>query len=152
MGDSLRSQHFKGISSANHVEALRSLRDQVNDHMKVLLPTRPIEQVNEGINEIHDAIISKAIMISEAEMAQLGRGSPPVPYAYLLFGSGGRMEQTLSSDQDSGVVYQDCEDNKEQVREYFQLLCKIIVKNLIDIGYPPVKERCLVTMRIGVAH
>ncbi|MBH5318196.1 hypothetical protein I6N90_10285 [Paenibacillus sp. GSMTC-2017] len=143
MGDSLRSLHSKMINSINHVDGLRTLRDQIHEQIKALLNARPIEQLNEGLNETHDAIISRAIALSEAEMARLGKGSPPVPYAYLLFGSGGRMEQTLSSDQDSGVVYQDCEGNREAIKNYFEQLCKLIVKNLIVIGYPPCDGKVL---------
>lgn len=144
MSDPTRSQIAKQIASADQIDGLRSLRDQMHEQMKALLSTRPVEQLNEQLNELHDAIISKAIMLSEAEMARLGNGSPPVPYAYLLFGSGGRKEQTLSSDQDSGVVYADPEDgNQEEIALYFQQLCKFIVKHLIEIGYPPCEGKVL---------
>ena len=36
-----------------------------------------------------------------------GFGKPPVPYAFILFGSGGRSEQTLWSDQDNGLIYEE---------------------------------------------
>lgn len=143
MGDPARSQHFKQIGAADQVEGLRCLRDQIHEQMEALLPTRPVEQLNEQLNETHDALITKAIMLSEADMARMGKGSPPVPYAYLLFGSGGRKEQTLSSDQDSGVVYQDPEENGEEVKAYFLELCHLIVTNLIMIGYPPCEGKVL---------
>ncbi|MEK3881676.1 DUF294 nucleotidyltransferase-like domain-containing protein [Paenibacillus sp. PL2-23] len=138
MTDPMRSQLAKGIGSADHIDELRCLRDQFHEQMIALFPTRPVEQLNEQLNEMHDAIIARAIQLSEAEMARLGKGSPPVPYAYLLFGSGGRKEQTLSSDQDSGVVYQDPESGKEEAtKQYFLALCKLIVSNLVALGYPP---------------
>lgn len=144
MSDPMRSQMAKKIGSAGHIDGLRCLRDQMHGQIRALLPARPVEQLNEQLNETHDAIIAKAIALSEAEMARLGNGSPPVPYAYLLFGSGGRKEQTLSSDQDSGVVYQDSESgNEEEIKSYFQQLCKLIVKNLIAVGYPPCEGNVL---------
>lgn len=143
MGDPARSHHFKQIGSADRVEGLRCLRDQIHEQMEALLPLRPVEQLNEQLNETHDALIAKAIMLSEADMARMGKGSPPVPYAYLLFGSGGRKEQTLSSDQDSGMVYQDPEENGEEVKAYFLELCHLIVSNLIQIGYPPCEGKVL---------
>ncbi|MDQ6423299.1 DUF294 nucleotidyltransferase-like domain-containing protein [Paenibacillus sp. LHD-117] len=143
MGDPARPHHFKMISAADRVEGLRSLRDQIHEQMEALLPIRPVEQLNEQLNETHDALITKAIMLSEADMARMGKGSPPVPYAYLLFGSGGRKEQTLSSDQDSGVVYRDPAENGEEVKAYFLELCHLIVMNLINIGYPPCEGKVL---------
>ncbi|MCR2803241.1 DUF294 nucleotidyltransferase-like domain-containing protein [Paenibacillus soyae] len=138
MNDPMRSQMAKKIGSADHIDGLRCLRDHIHEQMEALLPTRPVEQLNEQLNETHDAIIIRAIQLSEAEMARMGKGSPPVPYAYLLFGSGGRKEQTLSSDQDSGLVYSDPESgNEEETKQYFHELCSLIVKNLITTGYPP---------------
>ncbi|WP_240941097.1 DUF294 nucleotidyltransferase-like domain-containing protein [Paenibacillus sp. HB172176] len=99
--------------------------------------------MNNELNETHDAVIRRAIELSENEMARQGRGSPPVPYAYLLFGSGGRKEQTLSSDQDSGIIYMDAVGREENVKAYFLELCKQIVQNLIKIGYPPCEGKVL---------
>lgn len=143
MSDPVRMQLLGQIGAADHVEALRSLRDQVHEHMEALLPTRPVEQFNEQLNEVHDAVIQRAIILAEAEMARLGMGSPPVPYAYILFGSGGRKEQTLSSDQDSGVVYEDPVSDSAAVKQYFEELCKLVVFYLQKVGYPPCEGNVL---------
>ncbi|WP_028610323.1 DUF294 nucleotidyltransferase-like domain-containing protein [Paenibacillus harenae] len=136
MSDPVPLQVLKQIGSADHVEGLRSLRDQVHEQMEALLKARPVEQFNEQLNEVHDALIQRSAALAEAEMARLGKGSPPVPYAYILFGSGGRKEQTLSSDQDSGVVYEDPVSDSEEVQLYFKELCEMIVMNLQQVGYP----------------
>jgi CBS domain-containing protein len=93
------------------------------------------------INLIHDHIIRRSIQLSIKMLQALGMGSPPVPYAFLQFGSGGRQEQTLISDQDNGLVYdlpahlskQDCDD----ISAYFRLLVATIVQGLEEVGYPP---------------
>lgn len=143
MSDPVRLQLLKQIGSADHVDRLRNLRDQVHEHMEALLPTRPVEQFNEQLNEVHDAVIQRSIILAEAEMARRGNGSPPVPYAYVLFGSGGRQEQTLSSDQDSGVVYQDPVADSTEVKNYFLNLSALIVNNLQSVGYPPCEGNVL---------
>ncbi|MEV5028692.1 DUF294 nucleotidyltransferase-like domain-containing protein [Paenibacillus sp. LPE1-1-1.1] len=143
MSDPVRVQLLKQIGSADHAEGLRNLRDQIHEHMEALLPTRPVEQFNEQLNEVHDAVIQRTIVLAEAEMARLGKGSPPVPYAYLLFGSGGRKEQTLSSDQDSGIVYRDPVADSAEVKSYFKELSEIIVQNLQQTGYPPCEGNVL---------
>ncbi|GLX69247.1 DUF294 nucleotidyltransferase-like domain-containing protein [Paenibacillus glycanilyticus] len=136
MGDPVRVQLLKQIGKADNVNVLRSLRDQVHEHMKGVLQMSPVEQFNEQLNELHDSVICRSILLAEAEMARLGMGSPPVPYAYLLFGSGGRQEQTLSSDQDSGIVFEDSADDSEEAKAYFQQLTSIIVSTLHQSGYP----------------
>jgi CBS domain-containing protein len=68
-------------------------------------------------------------------------GTPPVPYAFLLFGSGGRQEQSIVSDQDNGLVYQLPprlgEREKQEVDAYFHLFGATIVQGLEEVGYPP---------------
>lgn len=143
MSDPMRLQLLKQIGSADHADMLRSLRDQVQDQLKTHLPTRPVEQFNEELNEVHDAIIKRSIILAEAEMARVGKGSPPVPYAYLLFGSGGRKEQTLTSDQDSGVIYENPVTDSENVKLYFKELSLLIVESLQKVGYPPCEGNVL---------
>lgn len=139
MSDPFRLQLVKQIGSAEELPVLRSLREQVQGRMAALLPERQVEQLYEDINEVHDAFIKRVIVLGEAHMARKGKGSPPVPYAYLLFGSGGREEQTLTSDQDSGIVYDDpvSEAEADRCRDYFQELADWIVESLQKIGYPP---------------
>src|SRR5690606_27425735 len=83
--------------------------------------------------------IRRAVVLSETQMARLGHGPPPVPYAYLLFGSGGRREQTLTSDQDSGMLYDDPGPDRDEaeVHAYFLTFSARIVETLQAIGYPP---------------
>ncbi|MFC5653430.1 DUF294 nucleotidyltransferase-like domain-containing protein [Paenibacillus solisilvae] len=135
------------ISTADDVKTLRGLRDQIHKQMEALLSEQPVEQFYTDLNEVHDALIQRTIALSEAEMARMGYSFPPVPYAYLLFGSGGREEQTLSSDQDSGLIYEDPEDSakQEEVTQYFILFSKTIVDLLKQIGYPPCEGNVIST-------
>ncbi len=137
MNDPTHLQTLALIGEADNAGTLRGLRDQVHEQMEALLPTSPVEQFIKQLNEVHDAVIQRSIALAEAEMARLGKGSPPVPYAYMLFGSGGRSEQTLSSDQDSGIVYEDPVSDSAEIRNYFKQLSDLTVENLQHAGYPP---------------
>ncbi|RAP77970.1 DUF294 nucleotidyltransferase-like domain-containing protein [Paenibacillus montanisoli] len=139
MSDPVRAKLLSRIGKADDVVTLRSLRDQIHERMEALHAEQPAEQFYTDLNEVHDAFIRRAISLSEGQMARLGHGSPPVPYAYLLFGSGGRQEQTLSSDQDSGMIYGDPEEESEleRVRDYFHTFGKMVVQTLERLGYPP---------------
>lgn len=127
------------VGAADDTETLRRLRDRMHQLLEALLPETDVEQFNRLLNEMHDALIQRAVVLSELQAARQGMGSPPVPYAYLLFGSGGRAEQTLTSDQDSGMVYGDPgpEMDADEVRTYFRRLSRMIVDTLQQIGYPP---------------
>ncbi|MCK9906611.1 DUF294 nucleotidyltransferase-like domain-containing protein, partial [Frankia sp. Cpl3] len=93
------------------------------------------------INLIHDQIIRRSIQLSIRLLQSLGMGNPPVPYAFLQFGSGGRQEQGLVTDQDNGLVYYLpsglSREEREQVDSYFHLLVASIVQGLEEAGYPP---------------
>ena len=48
----------------------------------------------------------RAAELGEARMRAAGHGDPPVPYAVLVLGSGGRGESLLAADQDNAIVYE----------------------------------------------
>ncbi|MDG0813632.1 putative nucleotidyltransferase substrate binding domain-containing protein [Cohnella rhizosphaerae] len=56
-------------------------------------------------------------------------------------------EQTLASDQDSGLVYGDCADPEEAelAEAYFGALGARIVASLFEIGYPPCEGNVIVS-------
>ncbi|WP_308634674.1 DUF294 nucleotidyltransferase-like domain-containing protein [Paenibacillus silvisoli] len=139
MSEPVRAKLLSRIGTTDDVVTLRGLREQIHERMEALHAEQPIEQFNTDLNEVHDAFIRRAISLSEAQMARLGHGSPPVPYAYLLFGSGGRQEQTLSSDQDSGMIFgdPDGESELERVKSYFHTFGQVVVQTLEQFGYPP---------------
>ena len=134
-----REKRLRKIAVADSLERLATIRESEQSRLSAEIVSTPIHSVVDVLNDLHDALIARTIELAEAEMARLGHGAPPVPYAYLLFGSGGRSEQTLNSDQDSGLVYADpANDGQvEACRGYFAQLAEIIVRSLVTIGYPP---------------
>jgi CBS domain-containing protein len=134
---SLETSRESILKAKNYAE-LRKLRDQVHEIMQMHpLLSNPI-QWNQLLNEAHDWLIQRSIVLSEYIMNETGYGLPPVPYAFVLFGSGGRKEQTLWSDQDNGLIYELTDhDNQELVSNYFANLAKHIVDGLKILGYPP---------------
>jgi len=139
MPNSLREQRLLDIAGADSVEQLKSVREREQEALEAEMASPSAGEAIVTLNELHDALIARAIALAEEETARSGHGAPPVPYAYLLYGSGGRSEQTTHSDQDSGIVYADAEDeaDKERHREYFLRLAERVVRSLISIGYPP---------------
>ncbi len=121
----------------DRLEGLLALRREIHDVFLARLASAGIEQWTEQVNEIHDSLVRRAISLSVQRLAGRGAGLPPVPYAFVLLGSGGRREQTLWSDQDNGIIYDDPAVGMEPLAErYFRELADDIVSSLRRIGYP----------------
>ena len=56
------------------------------------------------------AALQDAMTVRLLELAFERHGEPPVPYAWLAFGSAARNELTMASDQDNGLAYDDTAD------------------------------------------
>jgi CBS domain-containing protein len=67
-------------------------------------------------------------------LAEQELGPPPCPYAWIVFGSEGRQEQILLTDQDNALIYR---DDTPQACQYFSQLAQQVVNGLIQAGFPP---------------
>lgn len=88
-----------------------------------------ITQIGRVIASINDTLIRRLLRLAEEEL-----GPPPTPYSWVVFGSEGRMEQALLTDQDNALVYQ---TQSEQADAYFPKLAEHVVEHLIQAGFPP---------------
>jgi CBS domain-containing protein len=77
----------------------------------------------------HDALVKRLLEGAEAEI-----GPPPCPYAWLVLGSQGRLEQTLRTDQDNAIAY--ANDAPPSAADYFHLLAERVVNQLVVCGFP----------------
>ena len=75
-----------------------------------------------------EAVHRKAAMLAEEEL-----GTPPVPYAFVAFGSLAREEQLVGSDQDNGFVIGEGVDSEGEV--YFEQLGTRISDLLNECGF-----------------
>lgn len=139
MSNPIREKRLLDITGADDLNQLRLVREREQSVLAAELSSSPVHSVVEALNELHDSLITKALKLAENDLARMGHGAPPVPYTYMLYGSGGRYEQTMCSDQDSGLVYATPanEAAEEQCRVYFSAFTEIVVQHLIILGYPP---------------
>ncbi len=87
------------------------------------------EYLTRLISACSDAVIERIIHLS-LETA----GPPPCRFVFLTMGSEGREEQTLISDQDNALVYEDT-PSPETDRDYFNHLADLICDRLHTAGY-----------------
>ncbi|PKN69508.1 MAG: signal transduction protein [Deltaproteobacteria bacterium HGW-Deltaproteobacteria-12] len=86
--------------------------------------------VTRMVSVISDAILNRLIGMAIAEL-----GPPPVRFTFLIVGSEGRREQTLKTDQDNAIVYEDPPEAEETVRAYFLRLAEKVCNWLDQAGY-----------------
>lgn len=89
------------------------------------------DNVTRLITTLSDAILRKVVAFSLAE-----NDSPPVKFVFMILGSEGRKEQTLKTDQDNAIIFEDVPDNELQAtRAYFLKLGEKICRRLDQAGY-----------------
>ncbi|MCP4673314.1 MAG: CBS domain-containing protein [Desulfobacula sp.] len=118
------------------VKSAKSISDIENIHSKLeKMLLDPIkngantEYITRVITTFSDAIIDKIISFSLEKM-----GTAPCKFVFLTMGSEGRGEQTLVSDQDNAIIFEDTKDN-ETSKKYFDDLSILICDQLALAGY-----------------
>lgn len=86
-------------------------------------------QIGPVVSRLNDALVARLVRLAEDDL-----GRAPAPYAWIVFGSEGRMEQTLLTDQDNALVYADEGAGHEA---YFEALAARVVHGLIAASFPP---------------
>lgn len=86
------------------------------------------EVVGRFVSSITDAATRRLCQLAEAEL-----GLPPLPYAFVAFGSQGRREQTSLTDQDNGMIL--AEPVSGAAADYFAHLAAFVCDGLDAAGY-----------------
>ena len=86
-------------------------------------------QIGRIISSLNDALTHRLVALAEAEL-----GPPPTPYAWIVFGSEGRSEQMLLTDQDNALIYA---EDVPGAAGYFSALAAKVVDGLLHAGFPP---------------
>jgi len=89
---------------------------------------RDVEQIGRMVTLITDAFTIRLIQLAEQRL-----GTPPVAYAWVVFGSQAREAQTARTDQDNGIVLE--RDAVGDEVTYFAELSKLVCDGLDRLGY-----------------
>jgi CBS domain-containing protein len=87
-----------------------------------------------ALTDLHLAIQHRVIELVLEDMAGRGDGEPPVRFALIIMGSGGRGETLLSTDQDNGLIIDD--DAGESDLDWFRRFAEALNPALDHVGYP----------------
>jgi CBS domain-containing protein len=91
----------KSITAAGSTSELASLAGDIGQLVAQMIAQGvKVGQVTQIITLLNDQIVERVIALTLADMEAL-----PVPFTWVAFGSEGRREQTLKTDQDNGILF-----------------------------------------------
>jgi len=134
-GDILRAQSehplrlVRDIYKLNSVDELLVLSQRLPSlYERMVNLGRGVGQIGRMVTHVTDAFTVRLIQLAEKKF-----GPPPMAYAWVVFGSQAREEQTAKTDQDNGLVLD--RDTNEAEGRYFADLSKFVCDGLDKLGY-----------------
>lgn len=126
-------QLSRSITHAPDIATLTRLGRDVHRVIdQMLVQGASVAQLTQIITLLNDHITRRVITLCVAEA-----GAPPAAFTWLSFGSEGRQEQTLKTDQDNGILFIPPDGRSAQsVREELLPLAQKINQALDACGYP----------------
>ncbi|WP_312342546.1 putative nucleotidyltransferase substrate binding domain-containing protein [Stutzerimonas nitrititolerans] len=120
------------ILHADRIETLVSIRDRIRQLVdNMLAHGASSTQITHIITLLNDHTVRRVIELAIADV-----GDPGVPFSWLCFGSEGRSEQTLHTDQDNGILFE-AQDTAEaaHIRRRLLPLAERINRDLDTCGF-----------------
>ncbi len=120
------------IVSAERIDTLVELREEIAHLIDNMLAhgANP-EQLTHIITLLNDHTVARVIELMLEE-----HGDPGVPFTWLVFGSEGRREQALLTDQDNGILFEAASpEEAERIRQRLLPLARAINAALDRCGF-----------------
>ena len=123
---------IREISQAKLINQIVQIHKQVPRLIQTLINTgAKAKNVTRFLTTVSDTILQKIIGFALAEL-----GPPPAKFVFMVLGSEGRMEQTLKTDQDNAIVFEDVPaDSLKKVTTYFLKFSDRVCGWLDEAGY-----------------
>ncbi|WP_085618461.1 MULTISPECIES: DUF294 nucleotidyltransferase-like domain-containing protein [unclassified Pseudomonas] len=120
------------IRHAPRLDTLVSLRGEISQLVeRMLAHGASSTQITQIITLLNDHTVCRVIELALAE-----RGDPGVPFSWLCFGSEGRREQTLHTDQDNGILFEAADGAEaDAIRARLLPLAQYINQCLAQCGF-----------------
>jgi CBS domain-containing protein len=120
------------------IEDLKGVKAaQVEIAAELLADNLPAPEIQALLTDINNDIHRRIVDANLAAMAEQGWGAPPVDFAVIVMGSGGRGENFLRPDQDNGFILEDYPDARHnQIDAFFIELAERMTRDLDAVGFP----------------
>jgi len=134
-GDILRAQSEHPLRLVRDIYKKKSIEELLV--LSLRLPSlyermvnlgRGVGQIGRMVTHVTDAFTVRLIQLAEQKL-----GPPPIAFAWVVFGSQAREEQTARTDQDNGIVLE--RDANEDEGRYFAKLSEMVCDGLDQLGY-----------------
>ncbi|MGF1608576.1 MAG: putative nucleotidyltransferase substrate binding domain-containing protein [Kiloniellales bacterium] len=134
-------QVLRQIERVSHEGSLDGLREikvaQVELAYDLFDDNVPAPEIQALITHINNDIHRRILKAGLDAMAAEGWGTPPVDFALLIMGSGGRGENFLYPDQDNGFILDDYPDSEHgRIDGFFIELAERMTRDLDAVGFP----------------
>jgi CBS domain-containing protein len=120
---------FKRVERLPDRSALKGYSEDLHRMADVLLSSGldavPIARL---VSRVNDALVNRILGWARADL-----GAPPERFAWVCFGSEGRYEQTLLTDQDNALLW---ETDSPAAVAYFGSLAERVIEDLKSAGFP----------------
>ena len=122
-----------GIDNAADIEALqRASRDIRQLALNLIAQGIGAEQLTQFISALNDALTRRIIVLAREQHDLLG-----IDFGWFAFGSEGRHEQTLSTDQDNGIIFRVAEGQSvDGARKRLLAFAQTVNEGLAACGFP----------------
>jgi len=119
------------IGTASHLRTLVSLRSDVSRLVDAMLAHGADSgQVVKIITTLNDVTVRRVLELN------IKKNDPGIPFTWLTFGSEGRQEQTLLTDQDNGILFETPDGmTDDQVRERLLPFAETVNRELAECGF-----------------
>lgn len=126
------------LSQEDTINGLREVKAvQADIARQLFLENIPASHILGVLTHINNGIYRSLIKANIAAMADEGLGAPPVRFAVIIMGSGGRRESYLYPDQDNGFILEDYPDkDHDRIDGWFIELAERVTQQLDQVGIP----------------
>ncbi len=138
IADIQKAHHLTYLFFVRNIQNTRTVEEvsRCNSKLLILIKTlidsgASVRNITRMLTIIAETITKKIISLAIEEL-----GTPPAKFVFMTLGSEGREEQTLVTDQDNAIIYEDVSgESEKKVRDYFLKLSEFICAALNNTGY-----------------
>lgn len=122
----------KEVNISENIDQIGQITQKLPVLIKALIDSGARTQnITRIITSVTDAVNERIISFAIEKL-----GNPPCSFAFISLGSEGRMEQTLATDQDNAIIFDNIDPNLyDNIKNYFLSLGKLVSHDLDKVGY-----------------
>lgn len=123
---------MRAVTRAESLDALVAARGDISRLIDAMMAHGAgVEQMTRIITLLNDRTVSRVV-----ELCLAAEGDPGVPFTWIAFGSEGRSEQTLVTDQDNAILFDPGSEDTVAVRQRLLPIARRINEALDRCGFP----------------